>query len=514
MQPLIVKVLTSSIAIMGCVLLANLPLLTLCESNWYHTTVEDIFISFTLFSAFALVLIATTSLVLKNLNKACWASGGILLATFGYGPLASLLVDPPDAPGVALFTMPFSFIELPLFLAFITSIWLMFRQIKKSDNKSARSTSLIISVLALVLASHSFLSLAVKTKHHILEPAELPQLTDIEGAKSVDITKISSPLSIVHILVDGYAPPQTMERVFDTKGSLLSDFLFKENFFVAKKATANYPNTTLSMTSMLNLRYLDDPRWRKLPSFHSYVQQNTVVNFLRSLGYSLQVHPGSIISEFRDAHLHSKYRLNELLASSSGFIQLPILRQLIADYWHSLHRKKIDYTLSELEKASFSHPTYLFAHILSPHPPFVYTQDGSPSALTRPFLLHDGPHYGPRDELYKSQYTEQHAYITSRLISAVKNIKNTCNNNCIIIIHSDHGPAFGQQKDASLSDLAERFSILLAIFLPDNDYTGFSDVTSLVNVYRTIFNKTFNQQMVLAENKQYWSPTLEIILQE
>jgi hypothetical protein len=324
------------------------------------------------------------------------------------------------------------------------------------------------------------------------------------------VVKPVKQLSVVHILLDGYARADTFKRVFDGTEDQLLEFFSAEGFFTAPQATANYPNTILSTTSMLNLRYLGEAAWNHPPSLHSYVQQNAVVTLMRELGYSLEIYPGSVITEFVDTNLHSAFRLNELLASSSGFVQLPWLRQAIADYWHTLHRNRIDYTLTALETVELSHPTYLFAHILSPHPPFVHHREGTPVSVTRPFFLHDGSHYGPRDELYKFQYREQHEYITNRLISVIKNIKARCDNQCVIIVHSDHGSAYGLEDAQNKSDLQERFSVLFAIFLPDNDYQGFSEDLSLVNVYRILFNKLFYQTFPLEGNKHYWTDFSEI----
>ncbi|MBT3241171.1 MAG: hypothetical protein HON98_01690 [Chloroflexi bacterium] len=108
---------------------------------------------------------------------------------------------------------------------------------------------------------------------------------------------------------------------------------------------------------------------------------------------------------------------------------LPILNQP-----NLIERDVTLYNLDSLEDSiSISGPKFVFAHIVSPHRPFVFGANGE--------YLHQTP------DFYNG-YTMAIDYLNFRILHLIQKILNNSPNEPIIIIQSDHGgeiPYFGRE---------------------------------------------------------------------
>ena len=87
-------------------------------------------------------------------------------------------------------------------------------------------------------------------------------------------------------------------------------------------------------------------------------------------------------------------------------------------------------------------------------------------------------------------------------------LANSKDNPPVIILQSDHGPGSGLvwNRDASRTNLKERFSILNAYFLPGVDDSLIFDSIAPVNSFRIIFNEYFNTGYEILPQRHYFSP--------
>jgi hypothetical protein len=116
-------------------------------------------------------------------------------------------------------------------------------------------------------------------------------------------------------------------------------------------------------------------------------------------------------------------------------------------------------------------PNFVHAHIVTPHPPFIFNADGS---------LNENP-----DEVDPIQgYREQLAFIEPRILEVLQEIIQNADQPPIIILEGDHG--FGKKFVTSN---------LLAMYLPDGGAGGLSDHMTLVNVFPHIFNTYFGTNL-------------------
>jgi hypothetical protein len=177
-------------------------------------------------------------------------------------------------------------------------------------------------------------------------------------------------------------------------------------------------------------------------------------------------------------------------------------------------RANRDHTQFEFEQveaaASRSGPTYVFAHFLVPHPPYVFNADGSaPTAEEAAARL-------PRDS-----YVEQLRWTNERILALLDILLEAPpGEQPVIVLQADEGPYPARYEanqdgfawlEATPAEVQEKFGILNALRLPGLDSTelterGFHDRSSPVNTFRLIFSEYFDADLPPLEDRSYVSP--------
>jgi hypothetical protein len=155
--------------------------------------------------------------------------------------------------------------------------------------------------------------------------------------------------------------------------------------------------------------------------------------------------------------------------------------------------------------AELDTPVFVFAHILTPHPPFVFGRNGEKVAPQREFCLGDGAYLMPRDE-YAKKYRDQLIFVNNKITAAVDKIISKSSRPTIIILQGDHGPgSMLDWENLYNSNVKERLSILNAYYLPEGGPQEIYDDITPVNTFRIIFNHYFGADLELLEDKCYFS---------
>jgi hypothetical protein len=169
--------------------------------------------------------------------------------------------------------------------------------------------------------------------------------------------------------------------------------------------------------------------------------------------------------------------------------------------------------------ARCTQPTFTFAHILSPHPPFVFGEDGEDvSPHKRQYYLTDGElfrdHYGNR-ETYAAGYRKQAAFLSKQVERMIDRILANSPEPPVIILQSDHGSGMGLNTGSvEHTDLRERMSILNAYYLPGPGRQALYPSISPVNSFRVVVNAYFGAGLTLMPDLSYystWSDPFEFI---
>jgi hypothetical protein len=185
----------------------------------------------------------------------------------------------------------------------------------------------------------------------------------------------------------------------------------------------------------------------------------------------------------------------------------PVLRHATELSPYTLHRERILHTLSDITRyATDPAPTFVFAHVISPHGPFVFGAKGEdvstheiPFSLSRIFQDPDMPSapdlVGPE---YARRYREQARYLGGLVVQAVKEILQNSSEPPIIIVQGDHGPS-GFSPDGRRTRLA----ILNAYYLPHGGQRWLYPSISPVNSLRVVLNHYFGAEFPMLPDDSF-----------
>lgn len=136
-----------------------------------------------------------------------------------------------------------------------------------------------------------------------------------------------------------------------------------------------------------------------------------------------------------------------------------------------------------------SSPKFVYAHIVVPHTPFVFSPSGE--------YLADGH----RNYSDKKRYSDQVYFIDSQIVSISRQIIKNSTNPPIIIIQGDHGVPLEYIKSGGTG---QKPGILNAYYFPDgNDMENLYPTISPVNTFRLIFNLYFGANLDILPDKVY-----------
>ncbi len=155
-------------------------------------------------------------------------------------------------------------------------------------------------------------------------------------------------------------------------------------------------------------------------------------------------------------------------------------------------------------------PKFTVAHVVSPHPPFVFGPEGEDvSPRPKKCVLSDGTvfrHFYGGDETYIPGYRAQVEFLVKRTERAIDQILANAAEPPIIVLQSDHGSGMHlDMESAAHTDHRERMGILAAAYLPGGRHEGLTDVISPVNMFRVVFNNEFRTRLPLLPTESYYS---------
>jgi hypothetical protein len=373
---------------------------------------------------------------------------------------------------------------------------------------NATASALVVLSLAGIVGQ-SLTAPGVKPPTAALRP--VPRLSPPEGRLP----------DVYFLVLDAYGRSDTLRNVIGFDNSAFLARLESQGFFIAGRSTANYCQTALSLSSTLNLGYLDDLAGSRsddrLPLKH-LIAESAVVRGFRSQGYRVVTFDSGFDATESiegDLTLGPAGNLRTFPTMIVNQTPLWLLLGARADRRpHQMHRERILRTFDELPAATHPSeaPTFTFAHFLCPHPPFIFGADGRDvSAREGSYSLNDSEAWREvqghgSSEDYASRYRDQAAYLDSRVEEVVARILSTSKVEPIIIIQGDHGPGSHFQGGADQpNDLRERMTVFNAVYLPKSHRAPIDPSISLVNTFRLVFDRCFGAKLGLVDDRNFYS---------
>jgi hypothetical protein len=376
---------------------------------------------------------------------------------------------------------------------------------KKITKNITKSLNLIMVVLLIPAFGQTIFYLARNI--HFDFPKQ--PLDDVLVAKPAD----QYP-DIYLIVLDSYGQQEVLADIYGVNNKDFLSFLSKNGFYIAKDSRSNYTKTHLSMMSILNFEYLDAWNPPENPSNNrdyivGLLNNNYLFPLLKSYGYEITaLGSGFAFTEFKTADTYISNNIGEndlekLIFNNS--IMGVFFPRMINSY--ESYRQELLTTfnnLSDLHETST--PKFVIAHILLPHPPFVFDQNGEAVEPNRVFSLRDGSDYEGTKEEYLKGYGSQLLYTNTLVKETITKILANSNRQPIIIIQGDHGP--GAYLDWASKDntcLWERTGILNAYLVPDEIRDDLYPAISPVNSFRLILSHYFNSNLRPLKDKSFFS---------
>lgn len=329
----------------------------------------------------------------------------------------------------------------------------------------------------------------------------------------------SGPLpNIFYIILDGYSRSDFLKAEYGVDNEPFLSLLERKGFYVARRSTANYCYTSLSLASSLNHAYLDGFVDRESGDLHllkDMIGNNAVRESLQRLGYRfVTFETGYNVTDLAvsDARLAPKSGMTNFQWLVHDATPLGLVNRRVGTDAYKSHRERILFTLDELPRLARSdRPQFVFAHVLAAHSPFVFGENGQDvSPRERGYSLQEGSDYrllglSGREE-YRKRYRAQVEFLTRKVSQAIEGILEESRIPPIIIVQSDHGSGIGLDPgDMNKTDLPSRLSILNAYYLPYGGRQDLYDSISPVNSFRVVLRNTFGAKLDLLPDRSYYS---------
>jgi len=417
---------------------------------------------------------------------------------------AALLTSMIILLGVAIKALP-SWM-LALLLAFAA----LYLWVKTARDLSAATYLANIVGAALVIVS------AAQCLKGLKQPRFRPRLSTAAPALSPGAARPD----IFYIVLDGFGRADVLQRYYQLDQRPFLEALEKRGFYVAARSRSNYVQTHLSVPSTLNFRYWDEllPDANPDPDRRlgiDALRHNELARLLKSQGYRTIAFPtGFDPSEMRtaDSFVFNPYSVNEFEAVVLDLTLIPGLFRIVAmEPRLHLHRLRMLQVFRELEDVEAGDaPVFVFAHLLSNHPPFVLGENGEAYFPDSTFSNEDGNRFWSRPghsrQGYIENYRRQARFVNRRVIEVLDRILANPARPRVVIVQGDHGPGSRWDTESlAATCLDERVSILNAYYFPDRDYRRLYPEISPVNSFRVVLNQYFGAAYDLLPDRSFYS---------
>jgi hypothetical protein len=497
------------------VLFAVAPILSVYVHNSTKTLVDpaELLLPVVLSLAMTTVVWAALALFMRSAAKAAVAATIFLVFFYLYGHVAI-------AYGYGSAVHAQTDLLLLWTLLLVGTTWLVSRRLRRTLPSFIIRVTILLNCIAVAVLVAGL-------------PAGIRAFADRHACVEREPVKVSAARredypDIYYIMPDAYARADVLASHYNTDISAFTQELVRLGFYIADSARSNYMQTDLSLASSLNCVYLDSlaeamgPESDDRRPLIDMIQHSRVVDFLRRRGYTIVSFASTYSGmDFADADIHvaprwSPSEFQIVLANTTILRDALILLGTSQVDWH---RNRVLYTLNELPNAGRRrHPVFVWVHLDSPHPPFVFDARGRWPPIPRSIWIRRSRPWLDQSvidhvdfHLYERYYGPQVTYLNSLLIGVVRRILSQSTRPPVIVIHGDHGPGSVPDWDVLTHTQArEQPNIFYAVYLPppadpQEPAPELYDSISPVNTFRVILPRYFDTTMTVLPDRSYFS---------
>jgi hypothetical protein len=485
-------------------LLAIYPVLRLYGDNSDRVGVVNILQPLLFSLLLALALWLAMRCLYKDVHRASVSAALCLILFFSYGVLFRWLTLACLDHGVN----PDIYIRHRYFLtAWFAILVVGMSFVRKMRAPDPKFLNLALSLLVMMTIG-SAASKSVGSRQDATNLAPVPSVGSSIAVKERP--------DIYYIILDGYGRADLLQHFYGFDNSDFVNSLRSRGFWVGDKSRSNYLETGYSLPSSLNFdtfsrlsaeassreeKWLSDSR-----VFFHLVDYNRAAGFLRTQGYRI-VNMGSgfsLTNYSRGADINYGSTLS-LAEFNSTFYTSTIFVAFMSPSIEMITGPQLLANMSHIQEvAHLPGPKFVFAHILSPHPPYQFNANGGkPPEPPSGVLLNWGNH---------DAYVGQIKYLNGLVLRTVDRIVAESPHLPIIVIQGDHGPslvdhtlAVPWNKTWTPDLLNMRSGILNALLVPNETKRKLYPKISPVNTFRTIFRSLFGASLRNLPDHPYYS---------
>jgi len=385
---------------------------------------------------------------------------------------------------------------LPIFLIFFIIGTFYFIKTKRKLDKA----TIIANTIAIALVAISLVNIGINIDTNTFEKPD----TIIETTNNLQ----QFP-DIYYIILDEYAHSDMLLKYLNFDNSEFLNFLSENGFHNSPITYSNYARTDDSIPTILNYDYVphlygDEYNFNGKTNAILY---NKVMEYLDSKGYTIYTHNSGHwpTRYFENTDYHLCDDVNNL---NSEFVPLymrtTMLNPIHVQFFAGDYRERILCIFSELSNIPNKHddsPKFVFAHIMLPHQPYIFGENGEPiqsKAINK--LNWDWD---------KDRYLGQLKFVNKKLQEVIPKLLES-NNEPIIIIQSDHGvrgAVGGSWENPTKDYLESLYGSIKSYHFPNGEKNLLFENTTAVNTFRIVFNQYLDADFELLPDKIYASPS-------
>jgi hypothetical protein len=477
------------------------PVLFLYSHNIQETWLSEVWLPTAVVLGLTLLLIGFLKFWISDRKKAGIIVSLFLVLFFSYGHVFNAIWGTQTGPQ--------RFLVLAWGILFTCCVYLVRRTPKPLHNITN-----ILNVASGSLVALSLINIGIygSTTRLILEEKTAENMRTTSESPGADVLR-----DIYYIILDRYGSQQMLKEVFDFDNTEFIDFLSNQGFYVAHESRSNYLKTAHSLASSLNTEYINylgqevglkSSDWKPL---YAMLQNHQVLRFLKGQGYKI-VHFGSSWDPtsrngYADINFNVPFSVSTLPEFSMALLHTTILSPFISRWGVSYDKRRekwarIMYQFSELAKIpNIEEPTFVFAHMLIPHDPYVFDRNGN-------FKTAEQELSGDRI----ANHVDQLIFTNKKIKALIDTLLTKSEPAPIIILQGDEGSfprRYREDEDlfdwrqATDAELREKTRILNTYFFPDLDEDVLYSSITPVNSFRVLFNSYFDTRFELLPDETY-----------
>jgi len=512
-------------------LIAFFPIIAVYSVNIGLIQLEQFIFPTILIIGSAFLLFLCLKYVLKNGKKAALIISLAFIIFFSFGHIYNIL----NQASTSDIDLGSNTILLPIFtILFVIGTFLIIKTKRTLDNATS-----IVNTISIVFISVIVVMVGIEMFgcDECLIQQDTSWEFDFNSTEKIDfsphfeehsfaISEYDTLPNVYYIILDGYPRNDVLKEHMNFDNNEFTDILKQRGFHVAENSYANYSFSSQSISSTMNMDYVnfladqfgeDSREYNPLlgKDVGLYADNQVIKNF-KLMGYKV-VKIGSAatyIHKMPLADLSPCYKTIHLMDNRlfDAVGRTSMIGYFIERWSEEQQRQIILCGFEELPKINgyFEERVFVWSHITLPHFPLIFGPNGEPITPGTSLLTMNHPEYTDDSWDVKQQFVQQIQFTNKKSIEFIDKILEN-EKRSIIIIQSDHGSAFGiNLQDPTDDDVFQRLSNFNAIYFPDEKYREMLtyDRTN-VNTFRIVFNTYFGSDYEMLEDKTYWGLSIK-----